>query len=155
MTMGSAFTLTKAILKESLGEKGEQLWLEALALPNHQVPMFIKSQGLEMEICEIAYFEAIQNSLKNQDDFGKLKAHPTGYNLSPEVQWMKIQASAKRLNKTPGLYVFWSKDGKNHDMLLSEKQAGILDKLLDDMLPSLSIEDRKELDYFRELGVVQ
>ncbi len=124
-------------------------------MPTHQVPMFIKSKGLSMEICELAYFEAIQNSLKNQRDFGKLKTHPTGYSLSPEVQWMNIQSASGRLNKAPGLYVFWVKAGKVHEMILSEKQAGILDKLLDDMVPSLDSDEKKELDYFRELGVVQ
>lgn len=153
--MSSLFPLTEALLKETLGKQGEMLWLEASEMPSHQVPMFIKSKGLSMEICELAYYEAIQNYLKNQKDFGKLKAHPAGYSLSPEVQWMNIQSASRRLSKAPGLYVFWVQAGRIHEMILSEKQARILDKLLDDMVPSFDVDEKKELDYFKKVGVVQ
>lgn len=151
--MEHVFPVTFSILKDLLGPRSEQFWQELEQLEIHQVPMCLRAENLPIGVSEIAHYESLKFFVENEDQ-GKAKAHPSGVTLNPSVQWVQISEAATFLKKQPGLYLLWKTDRGLQEMSITEKQAHLLDQLMDDMLPQFSKEDQNQLQQFDELGIV-
>lgn len=152
--MEQIFSRTLQIMKQMLGAQAQVAWDGVSSLDIHEVPMCLRAEGLPAEIVETAYYESLRFFVENEDQ-GNGRCHPSGIRVNPSLQWLQINQAAKILDKKPGLYLLWKTPQGLREMVITERQAELLDQLMDDQIASFSSDDEVELQKFATLGIVK
>lgn len=95
------------------------------------LPVFLKAQGLSVEVAEICHFEWLQFCCVSQD-WGMPKLDQGQIGVLPGLQFINLDKSAKSLSHPPGPVVIYSDNGKAKSRPLAAAEALLLDVLSED-----------------------
>ncbi len=164
------FPKTLDILKDHqrafLSEQFGRTVCEELAIPAHQdsslwFPVFLKVQGVNQEILEVAEFEYLRHCvmLDEEDIPSKQRSEQNDPNeqnekqpigVNPSVQFIELHFDQPRLGRRSGLYCFLKTEGRFFEFQLGLEQALAIDLLHEERL--FSIPQLAEMAHSHSLG---
>ncbi len=120
----------------------------------HFVPMLLKQQRKPLACIQIADYEFLQDSIRNQD-WGALK-YP-GWHLDPSAQRLLFTKGAQVLGKPVGVYVLWNYQGQVLEIVLSEKKLCLFESYHADEIwrPDLEMDLHEEFLALQKIGIIR
>ena len=102
-------------------------------------PLYVKERFHKSDLAEVVMYEWILAKLDFMDLPLYRKADPGQIYLNPTLQVLKMEAGAKALGKSPGIWIFYRQGDESQtlEMLLDPKVAQVLDVLGEDRKFSL------------------